>query len=164
MASRPIPGVWVCRPEVESRPVPWKGERRTGGGEGDKCCLARQGERWDSALTLTPKRRGGNLQNHSTLQIGIKLAQMHDWDQSYLQRIGEAKTPICPHSDERVPESLTHFACLCPKFKFREARTFVIRTKRSKKANRRREGNFSKIDEGIKDIFIFLKFVLNNTK
>ncbi len=30
--------------------VPWKGERRTGGGEGDKCSLARQGERCDSAL------------------------------------------------------------------------------------------------------------------
>jgi hypothetical protein len=30
--------------------VPWKGERRTGGGEGDKRCLARQGELWDSAL------------------------------------------------------------------------------------------------------------------
>ncbi len=27
--------------------VPWTGERRTGGGEGDKCCLARQGELWD---------------------------------------------------------------------------------------------------------------------
>ncbi len=26
------------------------GERRTGGGEGDKCCLARQGEWWDSAM------------------------------------------------------------------------------------------------------------------
>jgi hypothetical protein len=41
--------------------------------------------------------------------------------QTYLQRIGVAQTPICPHCDESVPESLTHFACLCPKF--REART-----------------------------------------
>jgi hypothetical protein len=41
--------------------------------------------------------------------------------QTYLQRIGVAQTPTCPHCDERVPESLTHFACLCPKF--REART-----------------------------------------
>ena len=41
--------------------------------------------------------------------------------QTYLQRIGVAQTPICPHCDEKVPESLTHFACLCPKF--REART-----------------------------------------
>ena len=41
--------------------------------------------------------------------------------QTYLQRIGVAQTPTCPHCDERVPESLTHFACPCPKF--REART-----------------------------------------
>jgi hypothetical protein len=41
--------------------------------------------------------------------------------QTYLQRIGVAQTPICLHCDEKVPESLTHFACLCPKF--REART-----------------------------------------
>ncbi len=41
--------------------------------------------------------------------------------QTYLQRRGVAQTPTCPHCDERVPESLTHFACLCPKF--REART-----------------------------------------
>jgi hypothetical protein len=41
--------------------------------------------------------------------------------QTYLQRIGVAQTPICLHCDERVPESLTHFACLC--LKFREART-----------------------------------------
>ncbi len=32
--------------------------------------------------------------------------------QTYLQRIGVAQTPICPHCDERVPEYLTHFACL----------------------------------------------------
>ncbi len=36
---------------------------------------------------------------------------------SYLQRIGVAKTPICPHCDERVLESLTLFVCLCPKFR-----------------------------------------------
>jgi hypothetical protein len=36
--------------------------------------------------------------------------------QSYLQRIGVAKTSICPQYDERVPISLTHFACLCPNF------------------------------------------------
>ena len=42
--------------------------------------------------------------------------------QSYLRRrIGVAKVSICLHCDERVPESLTNFACLCPKF--REART-----------------------------------------
>ncbi len=41
--------------------------------------------------------------------------------QSYLQRIGVAKISICSHCDERIPKSLTHFACLCPKF--REART-----------------------------------------
>ena len=40
--------------------------------------------------------------------------------QTYLQRIGVAKSPICPHCQEGVPESLTHFACVCPKF--REAR------------------------------------------
>ena len=32
-----------------------------------------------------------------------------------------AKSPICPHCSDVVPESLTHFACVCPKF--REART-----------------------------------------
>ena len=41
--------------------------------------------------------------------------------QTYLQRIGITQSSICPHCDERVPETLTHFACLCPKF--REART-----------------------------------------
>jgi hypothetical protein len=41
--------------------------------------------------------------------------------QTYLKRIGIAKSPICPHCPEAVPESLTHFACVCPKF--REART-----------------------------------------
>ena len=41
--------------------------------------------------------------------------------QTYLKRIGKAQSPICPHCDERAPESLTHFACVCPKF--REART-----------------------------------------
>ena len=54
MASRPIHRVWVCRPEVEIAwnhdTVPWTRERRTGGGESDKCCLARQGKRWDSAM------------------------------------------------------------------------------------------------------------------
>jgi hypothetical protein len=42
---------------------------------------------------------------------------------TYLLLIGVAQTPTCPHCDKRVPESLTHFACLCPKF--REARTFA---------------------------------------
>jgi len=41
--------------------------------------------------------------------------------QTYLHRIGVAKSPTCPHCQEGVPESLTHFACVCPKF--REART-----------------------------------------
>ena len=41
--------------------------------------------------------------------------------QTYLNRIGVAKSPICLHCPEAVPESLTHFACVCPKF--REART-----------------------------------------
>jgi hypothetical protein len=31
------------------------------------------------------------------------------------------KSPICPHCSEAVPESPTHLACVCPKF--REART-----------------------------------------
>jgi hypothetical protein len=37
-ADTAIPGVWVCRPEVESRHgtlEAWTGERRTGGGEGN---------------------------------------------------------------------------------------------------------------------------------
>ena len=41
--------------------------------------------------------------------------------QAYLKRIGKAHSPICLHCGEGVPESLTHFACVCPKF--REART-----------------------------------------
>ena len=41
--------------------------------------------------------------------------------QAHLKRIGIAKSPICPHCSQAVPESLTHFACVCPKF--REART-----------------------------------------
>jgi hypothetical protein len=40
---------------------------------------------------------------------------------THLQRIGVAKSSICPHCQEGVPESLTRFACVCPKFK--EART-----------------------------------------
>ncbi len=38
--------------------------------------------------------------------------------QTYLQRIGVAKSSICPHCKEGVPESLTHFACVCPKFRY----------------------------------------------
>jgi hypothetical protein len=41
--------------------------------------------------------------------------------QAHLKRIGIANSPICPHCSDAVPESLTHFACVCPKF--REART-----------------------------------------
>ena len=41
--------------------------------------------------------------------------------QEYLKRIGKAQSPICLHCGEGAPESLTHFACVCPKF--REART-----------------------------------------
>jgi hypothetical protein len=33
----------------------------------------------------------------------------------------DRQIPICPHCSAAVPESLTHFACVCPKF--REART-----------------------------------------
>jgi hypothetical protein len=41
--------------------------------------------------------------------------------QVYFKRIGKAQSPICPHCGEGAPESLMHFACICPKF--REART-----------------------------------------
>ncbi len=41
--------------------------------------------------------------------------------QVYLHKIGKAPTPICWHCGEGVGETLTHFACICPKF--REART-----------------------------------------
>ena len=41
--------------------------------------------------------------------------------QTYLKRIGAVKSPTCPHCNEGTPESLAHFACVCPKF--REART-----------------------------------------
>jgi hypothetical protein len=32
--------------------------------------------------------------------------------QAYLSRIKMAKSPICPHCSDVVPESLTHFACV----------------------------------------------------
>ena len=41
--------------------------------------------------------------------------------QVYLHRIGKATTPYCPHCANDTVETLTHFACICPKF--REART-----------------------------------------
>jgi ribonuclease HI len=41
--------------------------------------------------------------------------------QTYLKRVGLANSPMCPHCTEHVPETLTHFACVCPRF--REART-----------------------------------------
>jgi hypothetical protein len=37
--------------------------------------------------------------------------------QTYLKRIGIAKSPTCPHCSGAIPESLTHFACVCPKFR-----------------------------------------------
>ena len=41
--------------------------------------------------------------------------------QTYLHRIGAVKSPHCPHCSDNAIETLTHFACVCPKF--REART-----------------------------------------
>ncbi len=41
--------------------------------------------------------------------------------QEYLHRIGKAPTSICRHCEDGVRETLTHFACVCSKF--REART-----------------------------------------
>ena len=56
------------------------------------------------------------------------VAQVYDWNlpcpsvsEAILSRIKIAKSPICPHCSDVVPESLTHFACVRPKF--REART-----------------------------------------
>jgi ribonuclease HI len=40
---------------------------------------------------------------------------------TYLKRVGLAKSPDCPYCAAGVPETLTHFACVCPQF--REART-----------------------------------------
>jgi hypothetical protein len=37
--------------------------------------------------------------------------------QTYLKRIGIAKAPTCPHCSGAIPESLAHFACVCPKFR-----------------------------------------------
>jgi hypothetical protein len=37
--------------------------------------------------------------------------------QTYLHRIGVAKSSICPHCKEGVPKPLSHFACVCPKFR-----------------------------------------------
>ncbi len=37
--------------------------------------------------------------------------------QTYLARIGVVKSPICPHCAKGAPETLTHFACVCPKFR-----------------------------------------------
>jgi hypothetical protein len=36
--------------------------------------------------------------------------------QAYLNSIQIAKSPICPHWSDAVLESLTHFACVRPKF------------------------------------------------
>jgi len=41
--------------------------------------------------------------------------------QAYLSRIGLVKSSACPHCGGAQPETLTHFACVCPAF--REART-----------------------------------------
>ena len=41
--------------------------------------------------------------------------------QTYLHRVGLAPTQLCPHCPTAVPETLAHFACVCPQF--REART-----------------------------------------
>ena len=43
--------------------------------------------------------------------------------QTYLQRIGKAQSPNCLYCADGIPETLTHFACLCPRF--REARTLA---------------------------------------
>jgi hypothetical protein len=44
--------------------------------------------------------------------------------QEYLHRIGKAPTSICLHCEGGVCKTLTHFACICPKFcHFLEART-----------------------------------------
>ena len=40
---------------------------------------------------------------------------------AYLKRVGLAGSSDCPYCDAGVPETLTHFACVCPQF--REART-----------------------------------------
>jgi hypothetical protein len=36
--------------------------------------------------------------------------------QTCLYRIDKAPTPNCPHCSERVGETLTRFACVCPSF------------------------------------------------
>jgi hypothetical protein len=38
-------------------------------------------------------------------------------EQTYLKRICAVGSPTCPHCDEGTPESLAHFACVCPKFR-----------------------------------------------
>ena len=43
--------------------------------------------------------------------------------QSYLKRIGRAQSPCCLYCADGTPETFTHFACVCPKF--REARTLA---------------------------------------
>ena len=40
---------------------------------------------------------------------------------AYLKRVGLAGSSDCPYCDAGVPETLTHFACVCPQF--REALT-----------------------------------------
>jgi ribonuclease HI len=41
--------------------------------------------------------------------------------QTYLHRVGLAASQLCPFCSSAVPETLAHFACVCPQF--REART-----------------------------------------
>ena len=41
--------------------------------------------------------------------------------QAYLMRVGLTKSRVCPYCPAGAPETLTHFACVCPQF--REART-----------------------------------------
>ena len=57
----------------------------------------------------------------SEYRVWVKCMTKTYPTQMYLKCIGKADSPLCPHCSDGVPESLTHFACVCPKF--REART-----------------------------------------
>ena len=76
---------------------------------------------------LLHRPEGSVLSRHVTrcddavLRVWIKAMTGIYPVQIYLHRIGKAESPQCPYCATDAIETLTHFACVCPRF--REART-----------------------------------------